>query len=385
VLKHEGAKIWAESAGEGKGSTFFLQLPRLAIKDDSHSPPRSFDNLHAPLHLDSMHGHRLRRGSSDLDDRYAKTLQMEARREKSIAGAPTADTPEHLEAHMHNELQGPQLAVPAPLHPVSSSSSSSLSILVADDSVMNRKILVRLLKGEGHACLEAVDGLDALGCVSRFLLKSQGSRIENSTSYSSSAKASSQCLDVQAIDVVLIDSNMPRMSGPEATREMRKLGFKGAIIGITGDSSSSEAFLRAGADSVMVKPVNNEQLTSVIATTIAATTVAATTAAASAPQNGASNQGSVQDTEGTSDSILRDTSAPKASSAISGKDDKAQPPQRVNLEDFVRQAHVRSTHKFSFFSPAVFHKTGVRVAPIPEVEEGSCDPSREGGSASGSK
>ena len=42
---------------------------------------------------------------------------------------------------------------------------------------------------------------------------------------------------------------MPVMSGPDAAREMRKVGFTGPIIGVTGDSDTDE-FLAAGADLV---------------------------------------------------------------------------------------------------------------------------------------
>jgi CheY-like chemotaxis protein len=56
-------------------------------------------------------------------------------------------------------------------------------------------------------------------------------------------------------DAVLMDSEMPNMSGPEATREMRALGYLGPIIGVTGNSDHTE-FNEAGADLVLMKPVN---------------------------------------------------------------------------------------------------------------------------------
>ena len=39
------------------------------------------------------------------------------------------------------------------------------------------------------------------------------------------------------------------MSGPEAAREMRKIGYLGPIIGVTGDADTEE-FLASGADMV---------------------------------------------------------------------------------------------------------------------------------------
>ena len=42
------------------------------------------------------------------------------------------------------------------------------------------------------------------------------------------------------------------MSGPEAAREMRKIGYLGPIIGVTGDADTEE-FLASGADMVQQK------------------------------------------------------------------------------------------------------------------------------------
>ena len=42
---------------------------------------------------------------------------------------------------------------------------------------------------------------------------------------------------------------MPVMNGPDAAREMRKIGFLGPIIGVTGDVNTEE-FLASGADMV---------------------------------------------------------------------------------------------------------------------------------------
>jgi CheY-like chemotaxis protein len=61
-------------------------------------------------------------------------------------------------------------------------------------------------------------------------------------------------------DAVLMDSSMPKMTGPEAAVARRGLGFLGAIIGLSGNIDPSE-FVSAGADKVMIKPVSLVQLT----------------------------------------------------------------------------------------------------------------------------
>ena len=61
--------------------------------------------------------------------------------------------------------------------------------------------------------------------------KSASARILN---HSENNEQKIDCNIDQIFDVVLMDFNMPKMDGHTATREMRCLGFKGPIIGITG-------------------------------------------------------------------------------------------------------------------------------------------------------
>ena len=64
-----------------------------------------------------------------------------------------------------------------------------------------------------------------------------------------------------SIDAVLIDFNMPRMNGPDAIVEMRKIGFRGPIIGVSGgDKKTMGQFLQAGASNVIQKPAQSDKL-----------------------------------------------------------------------------------------------------------------------------
>ena len=51
-----------------------------------------------------------------------------------------------------------------------------------------------------------------------------------------------------------MDNQMPRMNGTTATQEMRRRGFTGVIIGITGDSDNAalQEFIAAGANACLV-------------------------------------------------------------------------------------------------------------------------------------
>lgn len=58
---------------------------------------------------------------------------------------------------------------------------------------------------------------------------------------------------------------MPELSGPEAAKAIRDLGFDVNIIGVTGNVLPDDVahFISQGANEVVFKPVNVEELESV--------------------------------------------------------------------------------------------------------------------------
>ena len=67
-------------------------------------------------------------------------------------------------------------------------------------------------------------------------------------------------------DLILMDYQMPHMDGPTAIRKIRSLGYKGSIVGLTGNvmDSQQDDMLDAGADKVLQKPVSGNKLDSLI-------------------------------------------------------------------------------------------------------------------------
>jgi DNA-binding response OmpR family regulator len=67
-------------------------------------------------------------------------------------------------------------------------------------------------------------------------------------------------------DVIILDMMMPRLSGLEVLTEIR--GDEGlaetAVIVLTAQPSTKEEALRCGADIVMVKPFEPEQITAAV-------------------------------------------------------------------------------------------------------------------------
>lgn len=117
------------------------------------------------------------------------------------------------------------------------------NVMVVDDSGPSRKVLARLLRNNGYDCCEAVDGQDCLEQMHQRLAAGA------------------------PINLVLMDFEMPRMNGPEATSLLRASGFVIPIIGVTGNvlPADKDFFIAHGANAVLHKPLSIEQLQAEIA------------------------------------------------------------------------------------------------------------------------
>jgi DNA-binding NarL/FixJ family response regulator len=118
----------------------------------------------------------------------------------------------------------------------------ALRVLVVDDHQLFRTGLRELLEHEGFEARDAAGGEAALSRVPSF-----------------------------APDVVLMDVNMPGMSGIEATRRLRETAPTTAVLMLTG-AGEDELVLRAmcaGASGYLVKDVELAQIVSAIRTVAA--------------------------------------------------------------------------------------------------------------------
>jgi two-component system, sensor histidine kinase and response regulator len=111
-----------------------------------------------------------------------------------------------------------------------------LSVLVAEDNLVNQKLIVALLEKLGHSSILAADGIEALALLQ-----------ENS------------------FDVVLMDVYMPNKNGIETTEDIRRLSGELAtipIIALTASTAREDiaSCLKAGMNGFVSKPVDPLQL-----------------------------------------------------------------------------------------------------------------------------
>ena len=59
------------------------------------------------------------------------------------------------------------------------------------------------------------------------------------------------------VDGVVMDNSMPFLDGTKATRLIRKLGYRGMIVGVTGNALENDTsdFIANGVDEVFIKPL----------------------------------------------------------------------------------------------------------------------------------
>jgi CheY-like chemotaxis protein len=116
-----------------------------------------------------------------------------------------------------------------------------LQILLAEDNVVNQRLVVRLLEKHGHTVLIANTGYEVL-----------------------------TILDQQPVDLVLMDVQMPDMDGLKATavirEQERQRGGHLPIIALTAHAmkGDEERCFAAGMDGYVSKPVNIQTLSEAI-------------------------------------------------------------------------------------------------------------------------
>lgn len=109
-----------------------------------------------------------------------------------------------------------------------------MKALIVDDSMTIRRIVIKALAIVGiEDTVEAVDGQDAL------------------------AK-----LEGNEFDVILLDWNMPKLTGIETLQQLRANGNTTPVIMVTTEAEKSRVIeaIKAGANDYLIKPFAPDQL-----------------------------------------------------------------------------------------------------------------------------
>lgn len=128
-------------------------------------------------------------------------------------------------------------ACSAPALPAAEEDRLSGQVLVVEDNPSNQILISMLLKKLGLEVTLANDGLEGVQEARR-----------------------------QKYDVILMDMQMPRMNGYEATQTLRSEGFLTPIIAVTANAmkGDEEKCLQAGCDAYLSKPIDRKKLAQVL-------------------------------------------------------------------------------------------------------------------------
>lgn len=139
-----------------------------------------------------------------------------------------------------SELESCEVAEPA-ASPAPATPPATWRILVVEDVPSQQKLLVKVLSKSGHSVATASCGRDAVDLVER-----------------------------ETFDIVIMDVQMPGMTGLEAIRAIRTretcTGAHVAIIAVTAHvlSGDAENCYEAGADAYLPKPINLADLLALV-------------------------------------------------------------------------------------------------------------------------
>ena len=116
-------------------------------------------------------------------------------------------------------------------------------ILIVEDDPKNMKVMLMVLSPHGYTLLEATDGEEAL----EIAVKDKP-------------------------DLILMDMQLPKMSGLEVTKKLREMpAFNHTpIIAVTASAMKGDEakIIEAGCDMYISKPINTREMPNVIAETL---------------------------------------------------------------------------------------------------------------------
>nr|GAT59194.1 sensor histidine kinase/response regulator [Mycena chlorophos] len=200
----------------GKGTTFTVTIP---IEDLALRPPDTPPTMKETI-VDRMDGTITVDSRPGKGTTFTVTIPIE-----DLAVRPPDTPPTMKEVPISDEQSPRPLLSPGPVPPTPTAGPEALdephlTILVVDDNIISRKILVTISKKLNATTHQAADGMDAIEVFRK----------------------------VQP-DVVWTDVSMPRMDGVTAAKEMRAIererGWKAShIVAITGLGMSDEHIRR---------------------------------------------------------------------------------------------------------------------------------------------
>ena len=243
-MEQHGGRIGVHSDGLGLGSTFFIEIPLVLSEEETQRGRQGaahyIENEKKDRNVNCEH-----KSPTSSFFRLSRSAHISPYAPSSITPVPDSNK---FRVEDVEKNWSPAAAVTESFRvrqfvdSTIEATPRKITALIVDDSYLNRKMIARLLQQRSFVIFEACDGAEAVDSVSKSMRSLAG---EHPT---------------LSYDVILMDFVMPIMDGPTATKQIRALGYRGVIIGVTGNALPDDisTFLASGADVVMTKPINIE-------------------------------------------------------------------------------------------------------------------------------
>jgi CheY-like chemotaxis protein len=267
IMANHKLKVQVCSAGEvGKGTEFFIDFPKFetdVTPELNVSDSRPVSSSWTSMFLCRSRNSPLLPLFDTMRRKVATTIVASTVTEVSAGPSNVSDASDRSVSEDGSRFAGgslPRLVT----HSMRKSQSSTrsidgsqslhdLSILIVDDSFLNRKMISRTLLqkrvGSKHQCLDDGDELLAdFGILEESLY--------NRCVDGRDVVPVTQLKDENKYDIILLDDNMTRMNGSEAVKVLRSRGYNGLIVGLTGCALEEDltSFCEAGVDYALPKP-----------------------------------------------------------------------------------------------------------------------------------
>ncbi|XP_017701506.2 histidine kinase 1-like [Phoenix dactylifera] len=148
-------------------------------------------------------------------------------------------------------------------------SLGGLCILLAEDNPILQRIATAMLEKKGAKVIAVGDGMQAVDAI-KCMLCAEESKRQNSTLQDGVAEGLSELQKYTSFDLVLMDCQMPKLDGYEATKAIRNLeagtGLHIPIVAVTAHAMSSDEAkcLEVGMDAYLTKPIDSKLMVSTI-------------------------------------------------------------------------------------------------------------------------
>ena len=261
IMDMHGGTITVSSDGEGRGSTFTITLPLVRVEEGENSlgPLTSTEipklAISMPRNISTkslLNGEKKSvRNSSPHQGSLSRSSYIRSSIETIHSDVLISES-DDLNGTVPYEEEFP-----------------AVKILVVDDSDLNRRMVCKMLRKRGAICEEAADGSVAVDMINTLidspyqqpsqLLSARAGKykvLNFNTKDEEALFAQKVDEGIRLHDVILMDYEMPHMDGPTAIKEIRRIGYKGLVVGLTGHGGKDETdiLFAAGADKVLLKP-----------------------------------------------------------------------------------------------------------------------------------